>query len=66
MSKHVVEVIRDDKLLKIYRVDENGCIILYTQYPLHKIKDFGFEKFSKQLGEDLIFDNEDLRIIFDL
>lgn len=66
MSGHLVEINGYAKLIAIYRVNNDGSKVIYTKYNLDKAKDAGMANFARQLGEDIIFDSKDLRVLFDL
>ena len=56
MVTHKIDVDMKNRLVSIFRiVDEEEY--LFTIYTFEQIISVGFDKFSKQIGEDLVFDN---------
>lgn len=63
---HIVQVNAQNDALDVYRFGSDGCHVLFTSYPFEKILAAGFDKFAKQIGEDLILDNRELRKLLKL
>jgi hypothetical protein len=65
MVTHKIDVDTENRSVSIFRVrDGEECLL--TRYDFDEILSSGFDKFSKQLGEDLVFDNKLLRALLRL
>lgn len=66
MSRHIVEANREKSQINVYRIDEANFKVLFASYPLDRAMALGFEKFAKQLGEDILLDTPIARDVFGL